>query len=139
MLRDLDVKAFLKKKKNYGSESDVFAFGFGFCNKILFIHITLFSRACQRPERTHTPRLVCFVTLYDYLGPVGAVADAELLHSHSDHSLTRVRDQSGHQCCGSETIFFGSGSHFRPSFRSGFGSGSFLTSKMLWIQFRIRP
>jgi hypothetical protein len=41
------------------------------------------------------------------------------------------------QCCGSETIFSGFGSHFRPSF--GFGSGSSLTSEKLRIQFRIRP
>jgi hypothetical protein len=38
------------------------------------------------------------------------------------------------QCCGSETIFFRSWSHFHPSFGSGFGSS--LTSKKLGIQFR---
>jgi hypothetical protein len=43
--------------------------------------------------------------------------------------------KSRDQCCGSETIFFGSGSHFPSSF----GSGSFLTSKKFRVHFRIRP
>jgi hypothetical protein len=34
------------------------------------------------------------------------------------------------QCCGSETIFFGSGSHFALSF----GSGSYVTCKKFPIQ-----
>jgi hypothetical protein len=51
--------------------------------------------------------------------------------------VSRERRDGGYLCCGSETIFFGSGSHFPPSF--GSGSGSYLTSKKFRIQFRIRP
>jgi hypothetical protein len=49
---------------------------------------------------------------------------------------TRYLGGSIHQCCGSETIFFGSGSLFQ-SFGSGSRFGSSLTNKKLWIQFRI--
>jgi hypothetical protein len=64
---------------------------------------------------------------------------AKLEPSQLDLVFTSVDFSSGkfilNLSCGSKTIFFGSGSHFRQSF----GSGSSLTSKKLRIQLRIRP
>jgi hypothetical protein len=44
---------------------------------------------------------------------------------------------SNEQCCGSETIFFGSGSHFPSSF--GSGSGSYLLAKSFGSSFGSDP
>jgi hypothetical protein len=66
----------------------------------------------------------------------GLFSDSRALKFLSTNTTMRARTfPTWRQCCGSETFFFGSGSHFPSSF----GSGSYLTSKKFRIQFRIRP
>jgi hypothetical protein len=70
----------------------------------------------------------------------------ELVIEHVDYRYRQRQHKFAlkntyYQCCGSETIFFGCGfeTQFPPSFGSGLGSESSLTSKKLRTQFRIRP